>query len=194
MIMKKLMMAAALAVASLSANAQVYLGGGINFGTSKPAHAEGYDPESTTSIGLRPEIGYKLDDQISFGIGLGYNHSKTGDYKTDNFSIEPYLRYTFARWNNVSFFGEAGFGYTHSENNVDLDDNHTLTKDKVNTWYIGVRPGIAVDLTKNFTLLTKIGWLGYKSSKPDVDHYKASSDFGLNLSGENIQFSLLYNF
>lgn len=192
--MKKIMMVAALAVASLSASAQVYLGGGVSFHSAKPAHFENASVDSKTTISLLPEIGYKLDDQISFGIGLGYSHSKQGDFKTDAYSIEPYLRYTFARWNNVSFFGEVGFGYSHSENTTEVDDDTELTTGKVNTWYIGVRPGIAIDLTKNFTFLTKIGWLGYKSSKPDVDHMKASSDFGLDVSGENIQFSLQYNF
>lgn len=192
--MKKIMMVAALAVASLSANAQVYLGGGVSFGTSKDAHPEKVSVDSKTTIALRPEIGYKLDDQISFGIGLTYAHSKEGNFKTDSYGFEPYLRYTFARWNNVSFFGEVGFGYTHDEKSKDLKDDTEYTYDKVNTWYVGVRPGIAIDLTKNFTFLTKIGWLGYKSEKPDVDGMKASSDFGLNVSGENIQFALQYNF
>lgn len=188
--MKKIMMVAALAVASLSANAQVYLGGGVSFDSYKN---ENISKDTKTTIALRPEIGYKLDDQISFGIGLAYAHSKQGNVKSDEIGFEPYLRYTFARWNNVSFFGEVGFGYTHDEDTKEVSDNVEV-KSKENSWYVGVRPGIAIDLTKNFTFLTKIGWLGYKSSKPDYDGAKASSDFGLNVSGKNIQFALQYNF
>lgn len=179
-------------VATISASAQVYIGGGINFGSHDPGEGE-----TTTSIGLRPEIGYKLDDKLSIGIGLGYNHSKTGDFKTDNWRIAPYARYTFAKWNNVAFFGEAEFAYEHSEDVTETrlgNATLTTTKNKYNTWSLGVRPGVSIDVTKNLTFLTKIGWLGYSSSKEDVDGAKASSDFDFDFGGENIQFSLIYNF
>ena len=54
--------------------------------------------------------------------------------------------------------------------------------------------GVSIDVTKNLTFLTKIGWLGYTSYKLDADDAKASTDLGLDLSGENLQFSLVYNF
>lgn len=194
--MKKFLMMVALAVTTLSANAQVYIGGGVSFHSTKPQSYEGVDVDTKTSVAILPEIGYKLEDNLSIGIGLGYSHTKNGYTKYDAFSIEPYIRYTFAKWNNVSFFGEGGFGYEHTKNAVEKENGNTKveTSTKENTWYIGVRPGIAVDITDNFTFLTKIGWLGYQSSKLDVDKAKASSDFGLDLSGENIQFSLVYNF
>ena len=93
-------------------------------------------------------------------------------------------------------FGEAGFGYKHFEDKVEKEyDNTTVTvKTKANAWYIGVRPGVSIDVTKNLTFLTKIGWLGYTSYKLDADNAKASTDLGLDLSGENLQFSLVYNF
>lgn len=187
--MKKIMLMAAIMVASVSASAQVYLGGGLSF--------HSYDPgagDTKTTIGILPEIGYKLDDQISFGIALGYEHSKQGSVKNNAFSIEPYFRYTFVRWNNVSLFGEAGFGYTHTEETTDVSDDVELTTNKYNTWYIGVRPGLAIDVTDHLSFVTKIGWLGYKSSKQDVSGAKATSDFGLDIDGSNIQLGLYYNF
>lgn len=194
--MKKLMIMAAFLLATISASAQVYIGGGVSFHSTKPQTVEGVDVDTKTAISILPEIGYKLEDNLSIGIGLGYSHSKQGDRKDDAFSIEPYIRYTFAKWNKVGFFGEAGFGYQHTKNSVEKEiGNSTLeTSTKENTWYIGVRPGISIDVTDNFTFITKIGWLGYQSTKEDVDKAKASSDFGLDLSGSNIQFSLLYNF
>ncbi len=190
------MLAAAMMVATISASAQVYIGGGINFNSHNPGEGD-----NTTTIGIRPEIGYKLDDKLSIGIGLGFDHSKTGDKKTSDWKIAPYARYTFAKWNNVSFFGEAEFAYGHNENTVETDLGEiggytakTSVTKKTNTWSLGVRPGVAIDVTKNLTFLTKIGWLGYESSKEDADGAKAVSDFGFNVSGENIQFALLYNF
>ena len=194
--MKKLMLMIAFMAVAFSANAQVYIGGGIGFNSYKPAHHEKTDVDTKTTINLVPEIGYKLDDNMSIGLMLGYGHSKKGEFKTDNFKIEPYIRYTFVRWNKVSLFGEGSFGYQHSKDTETLEDNdmEIEVSKKTNKWWIGVRPGIAVDLTNKLTLLTRVGFLGYRSSKPDSDNYKASSEFEFNLNGEDLQFSLLYNF
>lgn len=189
--MKKLMLVAAMMVAAISASAQVYVGGGINFNSHDPGEGD-----NKTTIGILPEIGYKLDDKLSVGIGLGYNHSKEGSVKSSNWKIAPYARYTFVKWNNVSLFGEAEFAYGHKENTTSTEigegNSIDVTK-KTNNWSLGVRPGVAIDVTKNLTFLTKIGWFGYESSKADADGAKAVSDFDLKVSGENIQFSLLYN-
>lgn len=189
--MKKLLLAAAFVVASLSANAQVYLGGGVSFNSHDPGEGD-----TKTTINLVPEIGYKLEDNLSIGVKLGYAHSKQGDVSSNDFNFEPYIRYTFAKWNNVGFFGEAGFGYTHYEDKVEKDvaGATVSVKTKANEWYIGVRPGVSVDVTKNLTFLTKIGWLGYNNYKLDADGAKAQTDLGFNVSGENLQFSLVYNF
>lgn len=192
--MKKIMFAAALLVASLSANAQVYIGGGVGLHSITPESVEGAPaPDDITTIKLSPEVGFKLDDKLSLGLAVGYDHSKQGDVKNTTWSLDPYVRYTFAKWNNVGFFGEAGFGYQHSEKNTKVDEAE-VTTGKTNTWYIGVRPGISVDITSHFTFLTKIGWFGYESWKKDTDKAKAGSDFGLDLDASNIQFALLYNF
>lgn len=194
--MKKIMFAAALMVASLSASAQVYIGGGVALHSTTPETVKDKDVDDITTFKLLPELGYKIDDNLSIGAAFGYSYKKQGDVKNTGFSIEPYIRYTFAKWNNVGFFGEGGFGYEHTNNSTEKEVGKVTvkTEDKVNTWYIGVRPGISVDLSKNFTLVSKIGWLGYKSWKHDNDDAKAGSDFGLDLDASNIQFSLLYNF
>lgn len=189
--MKKLLLAAAFVVASLSANAQVYLGGGVSFHSEDPGEGD-----TKTTINLIPELGYKLDDKLSIGVKLGLEHSKQGDKSSNDYTFEPYVRYTFAKWNKVGVFGEGGFGYKHFEDKVEKEiGNTTVTaKTKANAWYIGVRPGVSIDVTKNLTFLTKIGWLGYTSYKKDVDGAEAQTDLGLDLSGENLQFSLVYNF
>lgn len=202
--MKKLFLMAAMMVATLAANAQVYVGGGINFSSSKPAYVkvDGVsEPDATTKFGILPEVGYKLDDKLSVGIALGYTHSSEGDVKTNGFSIAPYARYTFVKWNNIGLFGEAQFAYhndktTTKENIVDEDgDTHTMDVDqKKNGWSLGVRPGISIDLNEKLTFITKFGWLGYKSEKPsDAKGQKASSDFGFDVDATNLQFSLLFN-
>jgi len=182
--MKKIMLVVALMVATVSANAQVYVGGGLGFSSDKPQHAEGVDVKTTTSYHILPEVGYKLDDKLSVGIQLGYSHSKAGEDKKDEFTIAPYARYTFVKWGNVGLFTDAQFLYNH------VKDGEL----KTNTWSLGLIPGVSIDVTKNLTFLTKIGWLGYKSEKKDIEGNKASSDFGFDVSGEKLQFALLYNF
>lgn len=103
--MKKLLLAAAFVVASLSANAQVYLGGGVSFHSEDPGEGD-----TKTTINLIPELGYKLDDKLSIGVKFGLEHSKQGDASSNDYTFEPYVRYTFAKWNKVGVFGEAGFG------------------------------------------------------------------------------------
>lgn len=196
---------AAFVVASVAANAQVYVGGGIGFSSYKGGY-EG--AEAQTSFSILPEVGYKLDDKMAVGIQLGYLSTENendlnslgvadGVTKVEGFTIMPYLRYTFVKWNRVSLFADLGFGYTHTKASMELDSRDGVdveASSKVNSWQLGVTPGLSIDLNDKINFVTKVGWLGYKSSKLDADGAKASSDFGLNLDGTNLQFAVLYNF
>lgn len=196
-IMKKIMMMAALMFATVAASAQVYVGGGIGFGTSKEAHAEGTDVDSRNTFYITPEIGYNLSDDFAVGIGLGYNYSKKGDRKTNGFSIEPYARWTFAKWERVSLFldGGIGYGFDKDKTTTDLGNGKTVSvEQKTSQFYIGIRPGLKVNLTNQFALITKVGWFGWTCTMPDGDNMKNGSDFGLNLNGENLSFGLQYTF
>ena len=179
--MKKFFLGLAISVISISANAQVYVGGGLGFSSVKEAHHEKVDVDTKTTFSLVPEIGYQLDEKLAVGIGLGYSHSKYGDLKGDAFSIEPYARYTFAKLGTVDLFIEGGVGYLHTKNTEEIKDNVEVNE-KENTFYIGVRPGFKVNLNQKIALVSRVGWLGWKTTKPDVDDYKGSSEFGLNLT------------
>lgn len=191
--MKKFFLGLAISVISISANAQVYVGGGLGFSSVKAAHHEDVDVDTKTTFSLVPEIGYQLDEKLAVGIGLGYSHSKDGDEKGDAFSIEPYARYTFAKLGTVDLFIEGGVGYQHTKNAEEISDNVEVNK-KENTFYIGVRPGFKVNLNQKIALVSRVGWLGWKTTKPDVDDYKGSSEFGLNLDATAIQFGVNYTF
>ena len=186
--MKKIILMAAFAVASVAASAQVYVGGGIGFSSNKAAHAEGVDVDAVNTIEILPEVGYKLDDKMAVGIGLGFVNAKQGDNKSTSFSIAPYFRYTFVKWGNVGLFADAQFAYENTKvevNNVEA---------KSNAWSLGIKPGVSVDLTEKVTFLAKVGWLGYRSEKPDADGMKASSEFGVGVDATDLSFSMLFNF
>ena len=213
--MKKIMLMVAMAVATLTANAQVYVGGGLGFSSSKKAYvdADGVtEPDAVTSFSILPEIGYKLDDKLSVGIQLGFTTTSFGDIefegvdlkdvKSTGFSIAPYARYTFVKWGKVGLFADAQFAYTHTSTKGDYpigNDNVIECEETENEWSLGIIPGLSFDVNEKITLITKVGWLGYSSAKPEYKigdekrKYKASSNFGLNLTN-NVEFAVFYNF
>lgn len=213
--MKKIMLMMAMAVATLTANAQVYVGGGLGFSSNKDAYvdADGVsEPDAVTSFSILPEIGYKLDDKLSVGIQLGFTTTSFGDIEYDGigledvkstgFSIAPYARYTFVKWGKVGLFADAQFAYSHSTAKGDIPADHNMViegKYTENEWSLGIIPGVSFDVNEKISLVTKIGWLGYSSAKPELEagdmkqKYNASSNFGLNLTN-NVEFALFYNF
>lgn len=191
--MKKLMLVAAMMIAAISANAQVYVGGGIGFNSHDPGKGD-----SQTSFEVVPEIGYHLDDSWDLGIQFGYGESEADDdiklvdddaKKVSAFTIAPYARYNFVKWNNVKLFLEGSIAYSNIKAEYNVGDDI-----KADVFKIGVAPGVSVNVGPKLTFITKVGWLGYESKKADYDGAEAVTDFGFNVSGQNLQFSLVYNF
>ncbi len=184
--MKKIMMTLAAIAVAATMNAQVYVGGGVGFATSSN------DGNTDTSFKIIPEIGYNLDDNFAVGIAFGYAQNKSTKKVagvetsvTDKiFEINPYLRYTFLKLDKVNVFVDGGLTYVHNDN----------AGTKTNTFGIGLKPGVAVNLNEKLSFVTHFGWLGYTNSKVDVDGAKATNTFGLDLDGNNLTFGLYYNF
>lgn len=178
--MKKIFMTLAAAVLAISASAQVYLGGAA--GLTSVSH----DGNSTTNFVIMPEIGYNLDDNWALGISVGYGESGKDATKVKTFIVNPYARYTFAKFSKVNLFVDGGFSFE----NV---DSKSLGY-KVNTWGIGLKPGVAVNLNEKFSLVAHLGYLGYESAKPDFDGAKATNTFGLSVDATTVNFGFYYNF
>ena len=64
--MKKIFAIALVAMMTMTANAQVYVGGGIGFAS------ESYDGDSETVWSIMPEIGYNLNEDWAVGVVVGY--------------------------------------------------------------------------------------------------------------------------
>ena len=107
--MKKLCLTMFVAVLAIGAQAQVYVGGGIGLGTAK--YDNGFDDESVTLYKLQPEIGYVFDDNFAVGVAFGWAGATKNGQKS--VSINPYVRYTFAKFNMVSVFVDGTVGYEH---------------------------------------------------------------------------------
>ena len=184
--MKKTLMTLATMFIAVCANAQVFVGG-----TAGIASTGGEGLSDKTTFKILPEVGYNINKNWAVGTVLGYedgsfsmlgrSSSLSGDVKA--FEIAPYARYTFFRSKLVNLFVDGGFGIASgSASHVDFT-----------AFRVGFQPGLAVNLNKNFSLVTKVGFLGYEAVNPEGDNNNTHA-FGFNVNGNNIQFGLYYNF
>ncbi len=178
--MKKILMMAALAVASLSANAQTWVGGSLGFD-----YEDISNQDSKTYFSFAPTVGYNLSEdwaialQLSVAFGSdGVSELHTSGLKTQDIVFAPFARYTFARVGAASFFLDGGFGFGSHK----LDD-----ADAQNQWHIGIRPGVSFNIGGNFSLVGTAGYLGYRH----MDDY---NHFGLKADNELGSVGLFYTF
>ena len=176
--MKKIFMTLAAVCVAATMNAQGYIGGGIGLQSSS------HDGNTTTAIKLMPEIGYNLNDSWALGIALGYSEVKNDDDKDKIFTVNPYARYTFAKFDKVNLFVDGGLDYTHSD----------YAGAKANAFSVGLKPGVAVNLNDKLSFVAHAGFLGWTTSKPDVDGAKSTNTFGFDLDGSDLSFGFYYNF
>ena len=149
--MKKVILVLAMAFMAFTANAQLYVGGGISFNGQKNA----------TVLGIAPEVGYNLSDDMAVGVGVGLAFADG----QNAFSIEPYFRYYLVDLGPVRLFCDANFNFTSAT----INWGGTSTTDT--TWGIGVLPGLAVNINDNWSVVSHFARLGY---------YAEAFDFQLN--------------
>ena len=107
--MKKIILSALVAVCAMTANAQAWFGGSVGFSMTD---GDNYN-ETQTDFGIKPEIGYTLNENWDVAVGLGFgsitNQGGVKDNNATEFTIAPYARYTFAKSGIASFFVDGGF-------------------------------------------------------------------------------------
>jgi hypothetical protein len=176
--MKKIVLSIIVALIAITANAQVYVGGTFGVGSDK-VETEGTEVKNTT-FKILPEVGYELNEDWSVGTVVGYEYNKSGDVKTNTFTIAPYARYFFLNSDVVRLFADGGFGFSTSK------PKHG---DSVNGFEIGLKPGLAIKLNDSFSFITKVGFAGYRD-----DYFRGADGFGVTLDGENISIGIDYEF
>ena len=135
--MKKILLSVALAVSSLCASAQFFVGGTAGIAVNTIGES------ASTSFVICPEGGYKFNDSWAVGanINTGYHHAGGAGYGI--VGITPYARYTFANVESVHFYGEAA-----------LPINGNFYKGySAGHFGIALRPGFLVDLTDNLQMI-----------------------------------------
>lgn len=195
--MKKLIftLAIVLGVATVSAQevGQMWVGGSVGFSSSKTKLFG--ESVTTTSFTIMPEFGYVLQDNLGIGINLGYIHTKEGDAKSDAFKVAPFVRYSFLKGNIGGLFVDGGVAYIHSKVSTEVEDEYYERIDvvdvKTDTYEVGFRPGVAINVSSKVALTAKFGFLGYqhiKMGKEKTDKFKLDLDLSSALFGVNFVF------
>lgn len=177
--MKKIMLSLAMALVSVCASAQVYIGGTAGISSNKVG-----DADSKVAYKFIPEIGYQFNNKWEAGIEIGIQKgdvckiAQVGDATT--FTVAPYVRYTAVDTKLVNLFVEGTVGYG------------SVSKGGGDYYEVGIKPGLAVKLSDHVNLISKVGFLGYRGYSPD--HGKSSSTFGLDVDASNVSFGAIYKF
>ena len=179
--MKKLVLAIALATVSLVSYAQVYVGGQASF------WRDWIDGANSTQVTIAPEAGYVLNDNWAIGTTFGYTYAYNSGAKLNGFKVTPYARYTFAKLGNVNLFVDGGVGF----GTYKIED----AGDAQNSFEVGVKPGVAVNLTEKISFVAHVGFLGYRDADDAVsESILGKKGFGFDLDGNALSFGLYYNF
>lgn len=174
--MKKIVVLLCVVALTVSAKAQVYLGGEFNI-----THDGDTD---VTDFTLAPEIGYKLNNTWDFGLEIGYSYVGIKDNGTDKnvnaFHVAPYARWTYFEKGIAHLFLEGGLGFSTCKVG-DADSN--------NGFEVGVKPGLALEVNEKFAFIAKLGFLGYR------DSYKYNNSVsGLSVGTEDLSIGFIYSF
>lgn len=174
--MKRTLMWVAFIMVTLFTQAQeIYLGGGISLWHNT-------DLEKT-SFSISPEIGYVFSEKWAVGAEIAYAHnSYEGAFEaTSNaFVFAPYARFSFYENKIVRLFLDMGMGVS----TMKVKDH-----DSYNGFEIGLKPGLAIKLNQHFSLVSRIGFAGYRD-----DYFRGSDGLGVELDGENISLGIEYEF
>ena len=171
--MKKLVLVLVLAFAGIfTANAQVWVGGGLGASIQK----------NYKSFSIAPEVGYAINDQwqVALGAGYGFNQTKVdvlGETVTNTANtraLQPYVRYVATSIEKFSLF-------------FDLCGDFGLLDD-ARDYAVTIQPGIAWMATEHWTAAFRFGKVGYDHNFYGTDGFMMDCDLAAP------QIRLYYNF
>ena len=191
--MKKIILTALVAVASLTANAQVWLGGDIAFGTKKLVSGG----DNLTTFTLAPQVGYMFSEKFGLGLdlklGLRNDAAATiaatnalnglsvdpADYAKTTFGFDVFARYVFAKTGIASFFFDGGVGFT-------------TYKDCGSRIGVGIQPGVKFAASEKVDVVAKMGYLGWHKYLGDKS--TKGSAFAVGIEESVLSLGVSYNF
>lgn len=178
--MKKLFLSVVVAALAVGANAQVWLGGEVGMWRNYQ--------DNKSHVTVQPEVGYNLSDKWAIATKIGYIYNYNDGDKVNAFTVSPYARYTFAQLGPVNLFLDGGFGFATYK----VKPEGGSTGDAQNAWEVGLKPGVAVNLTEKLSFVTHVGFLGWRDA--DEQQVFGENGLGFDFSGNTLTFGLYYNF
>jgi len=195
--MKKITLLLVFVAASLAVSAQIpmgtkYVGGSVGFNSSK---STARNAEAVTSYSLSPEVGYFFMENMAAGLRLGINGSSQKDnFSSTAFGVGAYVRKFWNASDNLHIF--VGLGVDYAAGTVKDETPINGPDQKLNTFGAGLDLGLWYHLSERWSLVGRIGTLGFSStSNPDNDQV-GSTDFGLNVNtlGNPFSIGVYYSF
>ncbi|MCF8322917.1 MAG: porin family protein [Flavobacterium sp.] len=185
--MKKSLLILVLAIFSF-ANAQketILVLGNVGFYSQKTGDSG--NAREQKSFNFSPKVGYQYNDNWTVGVESSIGNSKntytSGEYKSNNFSVGGFVRYSKKIGELFSLYADLGTGYQNVEQTQqNVGDFPFTSTTKANGIYVGVTPALLLNITKNFGLNFNIGGLGYdtlnNSTNNELDTKRFNFSFG----------------
>jgi hypothetical protein len=203
---------ALLALLCVSLNAQLFVGGNVSFSGANSKSENGTtitQKGSNFNFDFSPFAGKFLSEKLAAGIALDFTLSgnKSGvvtetTNRSTGMGVSPFLRYYCVEWNKFSLFGQGNVGLAFTNSKV---ESGGVTNDgpKSTRIYFSVYPGLAYNITDNFSLETafNIFSLGYNhlttkngSSKINSSGFNAGAGLSNIFTVGAISVGAIYKF
>lgn len=179
--MKKILALAVVAIASISASAQVYVGGSFSL--------ERNTTKNQTNFSIAPEIGHNFNSKTAVGGTVEFTHNYDSGTNSNIFSVNPYFRYKFLHVDHLTVFLDTTVGVGIGNSKVGDEKSKTAT-----IWDAGFKPGIAYDLSDHFTIVAHLGFIGVNGANHAAKYAGYDNKFGIDFSTSNLEFGLSYSF
>ncbi|MDR0694537.1 MAG: porin family protein [Prevotellaceae bacterium] len=161
------------------ANAQVYVGGSLGFGTETEKPEVG-DKTTTTSFSFAPEVGYSLNSNFELGISLAIVNLKTdfgsSESKSNAWSIAPYARLSVIEFGNFSVWGQANLFVGGGKQN----------SQKATSFGLNIQPVLKYNLSDHFSLLANLNFLNFGFSQTKIKDVSTTTSFGLGVDSYDV--------
>lgn len=188
----------------ISANAQIYLGGGFSYHTTEDE--SDFYKDKIKNLTISPEVGYEFS-HFAIGLSVGFQSTRNNlsfsvsnvtfkyhDYNSAN--IMPYFRWNVVKASRVAFFLDATWEHCiltdifHQGHEINNYREETIEKDSRKANFAGILPGISLSITDHLSALMHFGIIGYSS---DFDFF-GFEKFGVDLSMSTASLSFYYVF
>ncbi|GAB1856634.1 hypothetical protein MHTCC0001_14690 [Flavobacteriaceae bacterium MHTCC 0001] len=161
------------------------------------------------NFNFMPSFGYAITDNLIIGVGGAYGNGyhKNNDFNEkrstqNSYSIFPYVKTYFPVSKKFAFSLTGEFRYTHRDNKYNtFDVNNNFVSSSLGTqneYFVGLRPGVNLFITKRLILNANLGAVGYSKVKgkeavgEDSESAFTSTSFNFSLNNTNLSTGLTF--